>query len=78
MSCCGRIPTAEIRRAIRRRRGCRWACSVLAPAASPSASEENNLYRELLRMWLRLGDGFDGRHPSCTARRSDKRRVPTH
>jgi hypothetical protein len=74
MTCCGRIPAVQIRRAIRRRRASRWACSVLAPAASQGEGGDDDLYRELLRVWLRLGDGYDGKHPSCTARRSDKRR----
>jgi hypothetical protein len=78
MSCCGRIPAAEIRRAIRRRRASRWACSVLATAASRNERAGSDTYRAWLRIALRLSDGFDGRHLSCAARWSDKRRVLTH
>ena len=82
MSCCGRIPAAETRRASQRRRAWRWACSVLTPETSPSAGAADDAYRALLQIWLRLGDGYDGRHLPCTAKRrtrqSDKRAVPTH
>jgi hypothetical protein len=77
MNCCGRKPTAEIRRAIWRRRAWRWTCSALPPG---SAREEtgDDPYRALLQLWLRVRDGFDGSHPSCTVRWCDKRRVLTH
>jgi hypothetical protein len=82
MSCCGRTPAAEIRKSIQRRRAWRRACSVWAPDASRNQEAGDDPYRALLRLWLSLGDRFDGRHPSCTAkwsvRRSDKRGVPTH
>jgi hypothetical protein len=81
MSCCGRTPAAEIRRAIRRLRGWRWACSTWAPGA-PRIGGWGASYRDPPRVVLRLHDGLGGRHPSCTAkwsgRRSDKRGLPTH
>jgi hypothetical protein len=78
MSCCGRIPAADIRKAIRRRRASRWACSILTPAASQDERAGGDTYRAWLRIVLSLGGGISGRHPPCTGRWSDKRRILTH